>query len=234
MGVFRTFLALALAAILAACQVPQHVEMTKELKRSSAESRIVLMPVNIELSELSAGGVLEPKADWTEAAKAHLTAAFREEQSARGSRLIDYDESQAPAERRDNLRQLFKLYGTVGQAIFNHQFAGPLRLPTKADGFNWSLGPSMRAMRDQYGADYALLTYVRDSYSSSGRQALKILGALAGIGISGGVQIAFMSLVDLDTGDIVWFSRVIKTTGDLRTADGARSEARGLLEGFPR
>jgi hypothetical protein len=233
MRFFRFGLILLGAATMVACQSPQHVELAKPLKREAGQSRILLMPTDVELQELTAGGVLEPKADWTEAAKKHLAAALREQESARKLRLVDYDEASGSAERREELHQLFKLYAAVGYGIFNHQFSGPLQLPTKAKGFDWSLGPAMQALREQYGADYALLTFVRDSYSSAGRQALKIVAALAGVGVSGGRQVGFTSLVDLETGDIVWFNRIIKTTGDLRDAEGARSAAVELLAGFP-
>jgi hypothetical protein len=36
-------------------------------------------------------------------------------------------------------------------------------------------------------------------------------------GIMGGVQSGFASLVDLRTGDIVWFNQLGRATGDLRS-----------------
>jgi hypothetical protein len=233
MRLFRLGLILVGVTIVAACQSPQHVELAKPLKREAGQSRILVMPADIELQELTAGGVLEPKADWSESAKKYLAAALHEQESARNLTLVNYDEASAAAERRDELHQLFKLYAAVGYGIFNHQFGGPLQLPTKAKGFDWSLGPAMRALGEQYGADYALLTFVRDSYSSAGRQALIAFAALAGVGVQGGRQVAFTSLVDLQTGDIVWFNRIIKTSGDLRNANGARATAAELLVGFP-
>jgi hypothetical protein len=228
----RAFILLGLLTV-AACQSPQHVESAKQLKRDAGQSRILLMPTDIELQELTAGGVLEPKADWTEAAKGYLSQALQEQEQTRNLRFVAYDEASASQERRDELHQLYKLYAAVGAGIFNHQFAGPLQLPTKAKGFDWSLGPAMKALGQQYGADYALLTFVRDSYSSAGRQALIVLAALARVSVQGGQQVAFTSLVDLQTGDIVWFNRVIKTTGDLRNPEGARSAAVELFTGFP-
>src|SRR5574337_268961 len=39
-------------------------------------ARVLLMPLDVELSELTAGGMLEPRADWTEQAKTHVRAAL--------------------------------------------------------------------------------------------------------------------------------------------------------------
>ena len=156
------------------------------MKRDAGQSRILLMPTDIELQELTAGGVLEPKAEWTEQAKEYLSQALHEQEQTRNLRFVAYDEASASQERSDELHQLYKLYAAVGAGIFNHQFSGPLQLPTKAKGFDWSLGPAMKALGQQYGADYALLTFVRDSYSSAGRQALIVLAAIARVGVRGG------------------------------------------------
>jgi hypothetical protein len=232
----RPLLPVLVATLLAACAGPQHFEAAKQLRRNTGEARVLVMPADVELSELTAGGILEPKADWTEAARGYLTSALREEEGTRRIQVIDYDEKAVPAERQDEIHQLAKLYGTVGRAIFVHQFGGPLQLPTKAKAFDWSLGPAARVLHDQYGADYALLTYVRDSYASSGRKALILLAAAANISLAPGQQIAFTSLVDLETGDIVWFNRIVKvgyTAADIREADGARGTVKQLLAGFP-
>jgi hypothetical protein len=57
--------------------------------------------------------------------------------------------------------------------------------------------------------------------------------AAFGIVTSAAVQQGFASLVDLETGDIVWFNRLFSTTGDLREAGAARESVERLLEGCP-
>jgi hypothetical protein len=88
-------------------------------------------------------------------------------------------------------------------------------------------------LQREFGADYALFVYLRDSYSSEGRKAMMIGLALLGIGVSGGTQVGFASLVDLRTGDIVWFNRLISTVGDLRTLAPAHDAVEELLSGQP-
>ena len=92
----------------------------------------------------------------------------------------------------------------------------------------------MALLRDKYGSDYALFVFLRDSYVSAGRVAVQIFAAAFGVGISGGTQVGFASLVDLKTGDVVWFNRLVSTSGDLRTADAAEKTISGLLENFPK
>ena len=108
-----------------------------------------------------------------------------------------------------------------------------INLPTKGKNLDWSLGPGVTALRDHYNGDYALFVYVRDSYSSPGRTAVIILGAIAGIGVQGGTQVGFASLVDLRTGKIVWFNRLISSTGSLKEDKPAAATVKNLLAGLP-
>ena len=45
--------------------------------------------------------------------------------------------------------------------------------------------------------------------------------------------IGFATLVDLRDGNIVWFNRIFKQTGDLRTEDAAYSAVNELIEDIP-
>ena len=58
--------------------------------------------------------------------------------------------------------------------------------------------------------------------------------ALLGVGIQGGVQVGYASLVDLQSGDIVWFNKIARGTGDLRTRAPAQETMRLLLVGLPK
>jgi len=51
--------------------------------------------------------------------------------------------------------------------------------------------------------------------------------------MQGGTQRGFASLVDLRTGDVVWYNRLLRAKGDMRNAKGARETADALLRGFP-
>lgn len=230
----RAFFAVVFGAIaLAGCATQSHQQITALKRAGDQAPRIVLMPLNVELQELTAAGIPEPKAEWTTAANQHIVTALRAEKTARNIQMAEFDEDKAPPDRRDDLLQLTKLHGAVGQSIMIHQYIQPMALPTKDGKFDWTLGPSTRALKDLYNADYALFVFVRDSYASAGRAAMIVVGALLGIGIPGGTQIGFASLVDLDTGNVVWFNRLARPAGDLRTEAAARETVQTLIAGLP-
>ena len=133
----------------------------------------------------------------------------------------------------NRLRQLTLLSQAVSMSILQYSRSsgqGPLR--NKHGKFDWSLGPGAEELRKATGADYGLFTYIRDSYASGGRQAMRIAGLLLlGGDIGGGVQIGLASLVDLRSGQVVWHNLLVDQTGDLRNLDGARETAGDLLKG---
>lgn len=227
-------LILALIGLIAAGCANTANRQIEVLDRPTGTAEVVLMPLDVELFELDAAGIQNPKADWTDAAQQNLMAAFDTASGERGLNIARYDDTSASPETIDALFQIQKLHGVVGASVIRHQYMQPYALPSKKGKFDWTLGPSVTPLRDASGADYALFTYVRDSYSSPDRVALIIGAALFGISVQGGVQTGFASLVDLETGDIVWFNRLFRAVGDLRTPEAARETAYALLTGFPK
>jgi hypothetical protein len=230
----RIFFVAAFSALtLAGCATQTHQQITQLNRVEAKQPRILLMPLNVELSELSAAGLPEVKADWTDAANKFMIAALRDENTKRNVHMVEFDEDKAPADKRDDIQQLNKLHGVVGQSIMIHQYIQQLALPTKEGKFDWSLGPNARALKELYGADYALFVYVRDSYTSAGRAAMIFLAAVFRVHLQGGAQVGFASLVDLDTGNVVWFNRLARPSGDLRTEAAAQETVQTLIAGLP-
>ena len=198
------------------------------------QGSVVMITPDIELSEVGAGGVAEPRKAWTETARTLYPEAARQLLIANGVSLrpdfvIPLD---TPPERR--VRQLELLNQAVSLSIL--QYSGNnSRLRNKHGKFDWSLGPGVAELGQITGADYALFTYLRDSYSSSGRVAMRVIGVvLLGGDIGGGLQVGLASLVDLRTGQVVWHNLLLDQTGDLRTPAGANETAADLLKGFPK
>jgi hypothetical protein len=200
-----------------------------------AGARVLLMPATIELYELTAGGLLEPKAEWTTSARAHVVAALKEELGKRNAALVPYRSARNDPSKYAAHTQLVKLHDIVGTAILTHHFALGPSLPTKQGGFDWTLGQGVRMLYADYGADYGLFILIRDSYASNSRKATAALqSAMSSYPVSpGGQQTGFASLVDLRTGDILWFNWLKRGTGDLREGDTARDTVRELLTDFP-
>ena len=221
---FAAFVALAVSAPATAQQKPNRAPGFAKL---APGSKIAIMPADIELFEVSAGGIFEPRAEWTTAAQQHVRNAYKARKEKMGLQVVDLDDDTS-----EPVLELNRLHGAVSGAIANHHF-GMMALPTKEEKLDWSLGPDVARVHEKTGADYALFTFIRDSYVSAERKAAMVIGALFGVGIAGGgIQFGFCSLVDLRTGQVVWANRVLRASGDLREAGPAQETIDTMLTGL--
>jgi hypothetical protein len=222
-----------LVGLLCGCTQTSVLLRDRDWKRAPGSVRVVLMTPDVQLSELTAGGMLEPKADWTEQARLHVSTALDRHLTAKGTAVVAYQPPAAGGDDEAADIQLTKLHDAVGGAILVHKYVPVLALPTKADRFDWTLGAGVTRLQSRTGADYALFVLFRDSYASGGRVALMVGAAILGVGVPGGQQVGFASLVDLRTGDVLWFNRLVSPAGDLRTPEPAAKAVQSLLGDLP-
>ena len=224
----RVLAAIASFSLVSGCVTPTNVQQIDQLESVGENPKIVLMPPDIRYYLLTTSGLPEPNKEWTDAARVNFSKA-----------LLDYSKdigADVTAIAANNLSadeiQYETLHSAVGLSLMQHHF-GMFKLPAKAGKFDWSLGPGVSAIADNHEADYALFVFYRDYQASGGRIAFAILAAAAGVGVSGGSEHGFASLVDLTTGDIVWFNVVNAGVGELRDAANARKTVNALFKGIP-
>jgi hypothetical protein len=205
---------------------------SESIKLDAANARVVLMPLDIQVTELTAAGLEEPKADWTEAARKNVIAALNTTMAEHGLSLRQYKKPKSKKRvRRDD--QLEKLHSTVGGTILVHHYSQMNWLPTKQGQMDWTLGRTARNLGNDQNAEFALFVFLRDSYGTGGRKAAKVVGSIIGAGINAGERVGYASLVDLRNGDIVWFNVLYSDAGDTRRAEPAREVVDDLISGFP-
>lgn len=208
------------------------------------DGSVVIVEPDIELSLVTAGGLREPRKEWSDAARKLYPQAVHavldaKHTASRPDFLVP--DNLDPSSR---LGQILRLNEAVALSIAQYSQPGGV-LATKKDPatgkplLDWSLGPGVSELRASTGADYALFTYIRDSYAGGGRKTLRVLGILAGaamgsyIDIGGGAQVGVATLVDLRSGKVVWFNLMARQGGDLRDAEGARATVDQMLKELP-
>lgn len=233
----RLLLVLAVLVMSACSSSHMRTDAAFEVARDLRGKSVVLVEPSIQLYEMQASGLMEPRADWTRAARQQLPAAIQDILRQRNAELKPEYRVPAELDSSDRTRQILALNEAVINTIYTHSYMHvplPTRGVSRKKSLSWTLGPGVAAIREQTGADYMLNVIVRDSYTSSGRAALMIAAAVLQLGIlQGGQQYGVATLVDLHTGDVVWFNVMSDSLGDLRDPAGTRETAVKLLKGVP-
>jgi hypothetical protein len=115
-----------------------------------AGRKIVLMAPDIEVSLLTAGGVLEVRQDWTEAARTSVFAALSAAQAQQGAQLVVDGDALGVSADASNVQKigltpearadLLHLHEVAGQSALLHRVKKPFALPNKSKNFDWTLG----------------------------------------------------------------------------------------------
>jgi hypothetical protein len=235
-------LALALGVPLTACvQTRQFADV--QFTPPQGDYKLLVLRPDVTVGSLTTGGMVEPRADWTDQARANIIAALRAQQASRGgkAKFIDH-RNELTGVSPDELADVERLNFAVAQSIVIHKYLGDY-LPTKRGrGLDWTLGEDAVRLGQKTGYDYALFLHAEDQVASTGRIALGVIG-LAGCfvgfcapNVGGASQLDYASLVDLKTGEVVWFNVVQAGSqvpgikfGDLRTPQGAAQMVERLL-----
>ena len=235
-------LALAACVSLGGCvQTRQYADV--QFTPPQGDYKLLVLRPDVSVGSLTTGGMVEPRADWTDQARTNIVAALKAQQASRGGKvqILEHRKDLAGVPEQQ-VADFERLFYAVGESIVIHKYLGDY-LPTKRrQGLDWTLGEEAVALGRKTGYDYALFMHAEDSVASGGRIALGVLG-LAGCfvgfcapNVGGATQLDYAGLVDLRTGEVVWFNVVRAGSevpgiafGDLRTPQGAEQMVERLL-----
>lgn len=234
--------ALAAAVPLSACvQTRQFADV--QFTPPQGDYKLLVLRPDVTVGSLTTGGMVEPRADWTEQARSNIVAALRSQQATRGGKVqIIERRTELRGVGEQELADVERLNFAVAQSIVLHKYLGDY-LPTKrGKGLDWTLGEDAVRLGRKTGYDYALFMHAEDQVASTGRVVLGVLGAagcfvgFCAPNIGGATQLSYASLVDLKTGEVIWFNVVRAGSevpgikfGDLRTPQGAAQLVERLL-----
>jgi hypothetical protein len=225
------FTCLALTAIGAQAETtPTFVAIEKP----ASGTVVMSLKPKVSLSLLTAAGTKDPKVEWSDNAATYLNEAVDTALKAKsyGITRADSDQITAP-----EAVQVLKLNQAVNDSITLNRLPA-YKLPTKAK-FEWTLGEGATRLIPEAAdgmakARYALFLTAEGSYSSGGRAALAVGAAIFGAAVPLGGQYVQASLVDLNTGQVVWYEFTVVGAGtDIRTQEGATTLVTTLFKKFP-
>ena len=227
----------ACAALVLAGSLPgaawAKVEADKSFRfPADRPAKIIVFRPDVEVGTMGVGGVQEPNAEWTATARTKLSQTLTTHQQASGNEVVFLpDELGDKAQLVADYQSLFR---AVASAVVDHKMNPLAKLPTKKDRFDWTLGPGATQLRTVAGGDYALFLWTKDAYGTTGRKVMQFMMAgLFGAAMPAGIHASYAALVDLKSGNLVWFNVDPGSGGDPRTDEGATKRIGQLLKTFP-
>lgn len=229
---------LSIFIFMTGCATSPTLKSVDKIQPRGHQTNLLLMPLDIQFSELDVTGRLVPKANWTDHAKRDIRMPLREMARDRNLELLRYDDSYDPDTKPIEI-QLIKLHEAIRSTILQQGSY----LPTKKDNFYWTLGSKANILRNRYDADYALFIFIRCNYPSRVRLVYKFFSKILGLlgnqtsGIndySDVKQFGLISLVDLHSGQIIWQDQTNFTLWDLRVSSNAEKIVTNLTATMPK
>lgn len=195
----------------------------------AAPQRVVVMPVEFRVIEISAGGVIEVLPDETEAAKAvYADAVIKRFEGSQTYSVVRIPE--LSPEETTLLNEYVSLYSLVSQQAVEMINSGGWGHKKKA--FDYTVGPGLRFLAERAGADKAVFTGGHVMQSSGGRILLAIAATAAGFSVPTGNSNLSVSIVDLHTGEVEWLNATQYFNGQTVQHDPA-TVLSALFKDFP-
>jgi hypothetical protein len=222
---------LVLAIAASACTTTTPKLVTTLPSPLAAGSTVLVVRPDVELSIVTASGAPERRADWSQSGASNLVARITRVVTSKGFRT----EMIEPGENLEGRAgQLLRLHEAVGTTILVNEYLG-IQLPSRKDrGFDYTLGAGTRELTAGRDASYVMFVYASGCYSSGGRMAVVMIAAVAGVSIPTCSQQMIASLVDSQTGQVVWFNHAVAgPNADMREQPGADSLVNSVLATVP-
>lgn len=206
----KKYISLVLVFFLCGC--------TSMLKKSpdfdaaiSKVKTIAIMPPDIDVFQLSAGGVQELMDEWSDQAKELTRQSLEKHLGSRYQFQIKFiDKDWIKTNHKGLWEKNRALYNAVSTSAMIHAYPGVNAFDYKVNNFDYTLGEEVGELAKVCEADALLFVRGFDNEATAGRTALLVWDVL--IGAATGVMIIptnpshmDMGLVDAATGNVEWF-----------------------------
>src|SRR4051795_11609308 len=119
-------IALAASVSLTACvQTKQYADL--QFTPPQGDYKLLVLRPDVTVGSLTTGGMVEPRADWTDQARASITAALQAQQAARGAHMLivqHRNELQPSGVSEQELADMERLNAAVDESIVLHKYLG--------------------------------------------------------------------------------------------------------------
>jgi hypothetical protein len=228
--------------LLAACAgAPSKTAVNESVGATAVKAmprRILLIPAEVRLHEISAGGVVEPVEAWTKAASESAASYVRKLAATK----MPFELVESPsleAGEKQALEQHIALYDSVAGSAYFARTSHIEVWRERSKTFDYTLGPGLKDLADHTGLDAAMIISGSDYISSAGRRAAMVMGVLLAAAVGavvvpqGGISFISVGVIDLRSGDLLWFGTDRSGGTDFRNEQDLHRMLDGLFQTYP-
>jgi len=226
---------IVLVLAVAACGGPQHRLHHTVLENPDKilPKKVVMLPADIVVNELSAGGVVEEVPEWSELARKNISIAL----AAHAAENPKFEYVKLPKlskEQQEKLDLQLAFYDVVGGTAYDTTRNPGKAWQHKLAHFDYSIGDGLKFIKEQTGADAGIVVSAVDFVPTDERKAMWVAGQLVGVALWMGNPIVFVGIVDFETGNILWMNFALEGSfSDLRDEKDAGSVLTKLFKLYP-
>jgi len=197
--------------------------------------KILLIPAEVNVIEVSAGGVPEEVEEWSRQASQNLVDAIRRE-ARNGARFEIVELPELNPWEQDILKTHLAMYELVVSSVNEYGLSTDTVWKKRAPELHFTVGPGLSFLQEKTGATAAMFIVGEDSVLTGGR--LLLMAATVFMfgfpAVPPGHSYFAAGVVDLGTGDLLWhnFDWNIARR-DLRKAEDANGLVAEVLAAFP-
>lgn len=235
-NIHRIFILAVVMAGLAGCNGGlMHKDMTRG-KDAPGPRKVLVAQPDVRMYEISLGLTTERVVEWEKQAAQEIAATTERIGREEGLFIVVPLPALDDAQGR-NLEQHRALFATMQRNLVQLKHNGEGAWSHKRESFDYTIGPGLSSLREATGADAVLFCLAKDSITSSSRKLYDAFKTVTSLGLSSPVRVpSFLTvgLVDLKTGNVLWYDDDSSKTTALNTLQGIEFAMRSVLSGFPR
>ena len=232
-AIARCFVCIVVVVVLGGCAAQSLVYQSADAQSVPLEPTVLLLPPDVVISRLNAGGNAEPEADWSEAVSGALLASLREHFWSNGVEFVEYGESLAD-EDMTMVRQLNTQLDAIELRLLKEKF----RMTSLGGDRDYFLNENEIGHLQSHDKAYLLMVVLKANRATSGRVVTAVLASFAGASIETNSLQFRSALIDLRDGHVKWANfddQALTELGDVLNADEKKwaRAVEHLLRDFP-
>lgn len=200
------------ATAIAFADPREHFTVTSTSPRTMLPHKVLLLPLDISVYRVGAGGVTERAEDLTKDERTETETMLRDE-IAKDKHLEFVAFPTLDSGTQALLDEYIELYDQVaGAALLHTSRLGAW--PQKVNHFDYTLGDGLRFLRQRSGADAALIIHGEGGVPTTSSFVAGLIPIIVGVvAVPQARAQAVVGIVDLQTGNLLWLNHAMLPGG---------------------